>query len=423
VGRAAAQKRGGCATTGAMSEFPGFEPRSVCQRCRRPESVCYCAYLTRIPTKTRVVLLQHPRERDMAIGTARMASLCLPNSELLVGFDWENSEALKRLLADQERPASLLYPSPEAVDLQAAPPKEPITLVVVDGTWANTKKMVRSNPVLANLPKLAFRPTRPSEYRIRREPKAQFVSTIEALTYVLGLLEGDPGRFDAMLRPFRQMVDNQLTCKAERCSPRSRYKSGPKQPRCHIPIELRTTSSNVLCVVGEANAWPCRDLEHRAQFPDELVQWVALRPFTGERFECFAAPRLPLSPSTPAHLNVDEATLHAGESHATLLDRWKHFVHDDDIVCSWGRYATTLFVQSGGYLPPLRFDLRLVAKDQVKRNIGTLEQYYASIATEPTQTFGTGRAGVRLGQLACITRDFRRVAGESLDDDLDTTRE
>nr|MDQ3300003.1 DTW domain-containing protein [Myxococcota bacterium] len=47
-------------------------------RCRRPQVVCYCAALPRIDTSTRVVILQHPRERDMAIGTARMASLCLP---------------------------------------------------------------------------------------------------------------------------------------------------------------------------------------------------------------------------------------------------------------------------------------------------------------------------------------------------------
>jgi DTW domain-containing protein len=385
-----------------MPELPGFEPRSICPRCRRPETVCYCQYLTRIETKTHIVLLQHPRERDMAIGTARMASLCLPNSQLLVGFDWENSNALKALLADPERPAALLYPGADAVDLQESPPSGPITLVVVDGTWANTKKMVRANPVLSNLPKVAFRPLRPSEYRIRREPHAQFVSTIEALMYVLGALEGGSERFAGLLLPFRKMVDNQLECKARRCSPRSRHKLQPRQPRSHIPEELRTNAGNIVCVVGEANAWPCRDLEHRSAYPDELVQWVALRPATGERFECFAAPRNPLSPSTPAHLSVDASTLHAGGTLASLLEGWRQFFREDDIICSWGRYATALFVRSGGTLPSKQFDLRLVAKDELKRNIGTMEEFYASLATGPSEPLAPGRAGVRLGQLAKI---------------------
>ena len=80
-----------------------FEPRAVCARCGRPKRVCWCAHLTAIDTKTRVVLLQHPREEDMAIGTARMASMCLPNSELHVGVDFTDSPALTRALSDRGR--------------------------------------------------------------------------------------------------------------------------------------------------------------------------------------------------------------------------------------------------------------------------------------------------------------------------------
>jgi len=94
-----------------------FEPRAVCLRCRRPESVCYCRHITPLDTATRVVLLQHPRERDVAIGTARMASLCLPNSELHVGVRWQGSSALARALSDPSRPAALLYPGEGAIDV------------------------------------------------------------------------------------------------------------------------------------------------------------------------------------------------------------------------------------------------------------------------------------------------------------------
>jgi DTW domain-containing protein YfiP len=205
-----------------MSEPPLWHPRSVCQNCRRPVSVCYCQYLTRIETETRIVLLQHPLERDMPIGTARMASLCLPNSELLIGVDWQNSPSLARLLADPERPPVLLYPGKDARDLHRSPIASPVTLIVMDGTWTNTRKMVRRNPILRHLPRVTFQPDHPSEYRIRREPDARFVSTIEALMYVLGVIEGNAARFQGLMLPFQKMIDTQLAHKSGRAASRSR---------------------------------------------------------------------------------------------------------------------------------------------------------------------------------------------------------
>ena len=72
--------------------------RAICARCRRPESVCYCAHLVSLPTRTRVLLLQHPRERDVPIGTARLAHLCLPGSQLRVGVDFDDDAQVRAAL-------------------------------------------------------------------------------------------------------------------------------------------------------------------------------------------------------------------------------------------------------------------------------------------------------------------------------------
>src|SRR6185295_4828229 len=120
----------------------GTTARQECTRCLRPARLCYCAHLPTLHARTRVVFLQHPRERHVAIGTARMASLCLPGSELHVGADFAGSPVLARLLADRERPAALLYPGEGATDVGTHPPLGPITLVVVDGTWPQAKKLV-----------------------------------------------------------------------------------------------------------------------------------------------------------------------------------------------------------------------------------------------------------------------------------------
>jgi len=72
-----------------------------------------------------------------------MASLCLANSELHVGVHWRGSPALARALSDASRPPALLYPGPGAIDILRHPPSGPVTLIVVDGTWWQAKKVLR----------------------------------------------------------------------------------------------------------------------------------------------------------------------------------------------------------------------------------------------------------------------------------------
>lgn len=374
-----------------------FAPRAVCARCGRPARVCYCAHVTSLPTRTRVLILQHPRERDVAIGTARIASLCLPNAELLVGVEWEQSAALARAFSDPARPAVLLYPGEGARDVVRDAPHGPVTLVVIDGTWSQARKIVRTSPLLAALPRYAFTPSAPSEYRIRKEPSASCVSTIEALAYALGALEGDATRFHALLAPFRAMVDAQIACQGAAGHARAR-KPRAKRKALAVPACLRERRGNLVCVVGEANAWPYGSPERGETYPDEIVQWAAYRVASGERFDFVVAPSHPLAPSTTAYVALDEACLRAGGTRADLAARWRAFVRDDDIVCSWGRYATSLFAGAGGYLPRQRVDLRHVARALLNDKVGTLDDFLVRAGVPEARRLARGRAGLRLGQ-------------------------
>ena len=360
-------------------------PRAMCARCRRPQSVCYCAALPRLETRTRVVILQHPRERDMPIGTARMASLCLPNSELHVGVRWEDPAILGA------NPI-LLYPGPGARDILREPPAGPVTLVVVDGTWSQAKGVVRDNPVLRALPRYAFATPEPSQYRIRREPDEKYVSTIEALMHVLGALEGDAARFRPLLDPLTAMVDAQLRCQEERPSHRIKKPKVVRPPR--VPPELVATYGDVVCVIAEANAWPYRDGEPSP--PDELIQIAAERVATGERFVGYAAPRA-LSPSTLFHTELDAAQL-AGtvDELRAAFTAWSR---PTDIPAVWGHYGADLI----GLGP--RLDLRAAAQRLENRRIGALEHYAPPV--EPAR----GRGLRRLAMHVAIVRAWRALLG------------
>lgn len=379
-------------------------PRAVCARCRRPASVCYCAALPHLPTRTRVVILQHPRERDMPIGTARMASLCLPSATLHVGVRWGGHPALAVALADPARPPILLYPGPGARDVLRDPPRGPVTLVVVDGTWSQARTVVRDNPILQELPRYAFAAPEPSRYRIRREPRAEYCSTIEALMHVLGALEGDPARFRALLEPLRAMVDAQLACQARSQAPAPRGRLRPRPRRWAVPEELGARFAELVLVAGEANAWPYRAGAREA--PDELVHWAALRPSTGELFERIAAPAGPLSPSVAFHAALTEDALRGGGARADLIAAFARFLGPTGVVASWGEHAPALFAAAGGALPA-RLDLRAVGQRLAHRKLGGIEAYAASLDGPLPALPIAGRAGRRLAMLAKIVASWR----------------
>jgi DTW domain-containing protein YfiP len=384
--------------------------RAVCERCLRPTSACYCAHIRPVATKTRLVLLQHPRERYVAIGTARMASLCLTNSELHVGIDWTTSAPLARALGDSARPPILLYPGEGAIDIAKHPPPGPVTLVVVDGTWPQTKKVVRTNPLLSQLPRYAFVPTTPSNYRIRKEPDAVSVATIEALFHALSALEGDGPGVAAILEPFRAMIDFQIDCESRLRGGSSRHaQRRARVRRLGVPRVFTDRPEDIVCVAAEANSWPYA-MRGDPGKADELVHWTAYRPATGETFSCVVAPKSTLAPGTIFHTGLDEPTLCGGASVAELDARWRGFVRDTDVICAWGHYETNLFLATGAELPKARLDLRSLARDIAKGPVGSLVEYRRGLGGEDGPAVVLGRAGRKLRALSEIILSFASLA-------------
>jgi len=370
------------------------EPRAVCGRCRRPQSVCWCDKLPHLPTRTRVVILQHPREREVGIGTARMAHLALPDSILRVGVDFSDDEVVRALPAD----SWLLFPGPGARDVRELHSGGPLTLVVVDGTWSQARSLVRRNPRLAALPRIAFSPRRPSGYhRIRREPADFCVSTIEALAEVLDVLEPERGPFEPLLAPFRAMVDRQEWFAAEVGAHRHKPKQ-PRPPRPTLGQRLAAEGARLLCVHGEANGWPAH---HPDRQEPELVQLCAERPATGERFESVIAPRRPLAPATAQHLELSEARLQGGVSIGECRRAWESFARPDDVMVCWGNFYTRLAADEGIALPRRRFDLR-GELGALRVRGGTLESCREQLGAPLVEPSLGGRGGRRLSALLSL---------------------
>lgn len=394
---------------GAIHVRAVLESREMCWKCRRPKRVCYCAAVEPIETQTRVVILQHPRESDVPINTARIAELALSNATLHVGLDFARDATLSAALSDPSAPPVLLYPSEDAKDLGCEPPPGPVTLVVIDGTWWQASKLFKLNPFLQALPRYGLAPSAESRYRIRREPAAHCLSTIEALEAALSLLERRPGGFPELLKPFDTMVETQLDFVNREHRPRHRRSLEPRERPLVAPA-LSERPEALVIGYGEANAWPYGS---GGSHPAEVVHWAAVRPATGEKFEAYVSPSGPLAPSFELHSRLVASRIQGGEARADFARRLGAFLRPDDVLVSWGFYASELLRNEGMAIPP-RLDLREAAIHALGRRVGQLGDYLTALGTSPGVPWAAGRTGTRLAAMEALVERLRFARRDEL---------
>ncbi len=334
----------------------------------------------------------------MAIGTARMAHLSLPGSQLRVGIDFSGDKVVNALLDAGD--AYLLFPGDGASPPEALPRDRPVTLVVVDGTWWQAQKLVKENPRLGALPRVALSPTRLSEYLIRRQPADFCVSTIEALAETLAVLEGRS--FEALRVPFRAMVATQQRYVTEVGSSRHQRARRPRPTRRErLVTQLAELWPRLVLVQGDANGWSRSDALRQ---PSETVVWQALRVATGERIDCVIAPRRPLAPSTSAHTGLEEAAVVAGMTVQEWHARWFAFSRPDDEVVHWGRFYVDL-AASEGLRMRNALDLRPVITELLRERVADVDVAAKKLGAPILSTFH-GRAGQRLDALTAVVRSL-----------------
>ncbi len=200
--------------------------RLTCHQCQRPQSTCICRWISSTAHAVEVVLLQHPLEARSAKGSARLLHLSLPRSRMVTGEVFAERE-LQALLRDpfepnadaaqDEKHAILLYP--QTTDDTLAPPilnpemlRDPsrLRLIVIDGTWRKSRKMLQLNPLLEQLPRLSLHDLPTSRYLIRKAHRSDQLSTLEATCIALSQLEADAERFQPLLTAFDGFVAQQL---------------------------------------------------------------------------------------------------------------------------------------------------------------------------------------------------------------------
>jgi DTW domain-containing protein len=182
-----------------------------CSRCGKPTTLCVCDGIEPIDNRVALLILQHPQEQDRELGTARLTVLHLKHAMMKVGLSWPSlAKALGREV-DPKRWAVLYLGAASAatlpkdrevtlVDGKGAPlPEQDRALaaingiIVLDGSWSQAKTMWWRNPWVLKCRRLALNPKQPSRYgKLRREPRREGLSTLEAAALALARLGRQP---------------------------------------------------------------------------------------------------------------------------------------------------------------------------------------------------------------------------------------
>ena len=180
-----------------------------------------CGYIKPFHTDTKFVILMHPKEfKKVKNNTGHFTHQTLSNSELFVGVDFSNHKRINEIISTHE--SYVLFPSHHAINLSHTNPLTnqnsygmKMAIFLIDSTWACTKKMFNESKNLQKLKHLSFDTSRTSEYKIKAQPRSNYLSTIESTLVVLELLNVwhveslEDENLKGFLKPFYKMIEYQ----------------------------------------------------------------------------------------------------------------------------------------------------------------------------------------------------------------------
>ena len=398
---------------------PHDEPqqRVRCYGCYRPLDLCFCDQIPQVKNRTEILLLQHMRERFHPFNTARIVRQSLNRCKLLVDH---NVDLAKRLDQETLSPnVGVLYPGGRL--LKELPPQErPDQLIIIDGTWHHARTLVRDIPILSTLPRYQIIPDQPGQYRIRKEPNATALSTLEATVAALDALEPDTKGLRELVGAFNSMIETQLAHpKADYGWRRNRKRSGNPMG---IPRMIIDDIQNLVIAYGESEPGiaGCKRAP-KASDKRLPIYWVAQRladihsPHVNDasehQFRCVVKPRVELPDQFLQHVGLDRRAWDHAVSPTEFRDLWNRFLRPTDTVVVYHN-STFGLLDNTDVHPEKRLVLKSVNFDPMRKH-RTLDAYLRENEIATPSSLHPGRAGQRLANGIAMVRHLSELGAEA----------
>ncbi|USD61189.1 DTW domain-containing protein [Vibrio sp. SCSIO 43140] len=183
-----------------------------CPKCLKAKRACICQWIELIHCDTQLIILQHTSEEKRPLGTARILSLSLGNASLFVGEDFSQHTELNALIDDKDYRTVVLYPGEGAMPAETLADdseSKPLRVILLDGTWKKAFKMWKLSTNLHSLPLVKLADDLIGDYRIRKAPSSNALSTVEAGFHLLETIEPDID-FTPLVNAFNEMIGFQI---------------------------------------------------------------------------------------------------------------------------------------------------------------------------------------------------------------------
>jgi len=160
--------------------------------------------------------LQHPDEARHSKGTEIIARLSLENYHCWQGENFSSHDLLNRLIDSCPNEVAVIYPSDQSTSLTAFLGNKDVSqqnikhLIFIDATWRKAKKIWSLSTNLHQLVTLQLDLEVKSNYRIRKVPGDDYLSTVEAIAYCLSEFDSNAEKYQPMLKLFNAVIDKKI---------------------------------------------------------------------------------------------------------------------------------------------------------------------------------------------------------------------
>lgn len=162
----------------------------TCGRCHWRTSVCLCHEAPELTPRLHLLLLTHEREFTKLSNTGRLLEASLPHCQIETWQRKTSGPALIDAAKAKGQQPVLLFPLDDLAgdtletlnqeDLLLSPRGlEYYRFILLDGTWQQARKMVRSSSELQSLPRLGLSSDNHSRYDLRKNQQPGNLSTVE----------------------------------------------------------------------------------------------------------------------------------------------------------------------------------------------------------------------------------------------------
>ena len=185
--------------------------RPLCSHCERPIKTCLCAEIVTLPCDFQLIILQDPKEAKHALSSSPLLEKSITGAKRIIG---ETFDPIQLLGEDWQATSLLVYPQENSLSQSQVIKHGFKHLILLDGTWRKVARMIHLNPWLSQLACFAIDSLNSSQYLIRKSPRGDGLSTIEAAVCVLNELH-DEQSFDPILGAFHKMIEFQIHAMGE----------------------------------------------------------------------------------------------------------------------------------------------------------------------------------------------------------------